>query len=125
MKQKIVTDAAPKPSGTYSQAIQVGNTIYLAGQVALDPYTGELVSDDFATQAKQVFMNLQAVCLAAGGTIDNIVKLTIYITHLGDFALVNDTMAHFFKEPYPARTTIQVSGLPKNAKIEVEAVMVV
>src|SRR3990167_6371603 len=115
-KQKIVTEAAPKPSGTYSQAIRVGNTIYLAGQVPLDPRTGELVSDDFATQAKQVFMNLQAVCLAAGGEINNIVKLTIYIMKLSDFALVNDTMQKFFKEPYPARTTIQVSGLPKDAK---------
>lgn len=125
MKKQITSDAAPKPSGTYSQAIKCDNTIYLAGQVALDPYTGELVSDDFAAQAKQVFMNLQAMCLAAGGTIDNIVKLTIYIMNLGDFALVNETMAHFFKEPYPARTTIQVSGLPKAAKIEVDAIMVV
>src|SRR5580658_2832382 len=111
MKQKIYTDAAPKPSGTYSQAIKVGNTIYLAGQVAMDPYTGELVSQDFAAQAKQVFMNLQAVCLAAGGSIDNVVKLTIFITQMNDFPLVNETMAAFFKEPFPARSTIQVSGL--------------
>lgn len=123
-KQKIQTQLAPPPSGTYSQAIQVGNIIYFAGQIPLDPQTGQLISDDFAKQAEKVFDNLKAVCEASHTRLDDIVKLTIYLTNLAFFPIVNDVMRRYFKEPYPARTTIQVSALPMNVQIEVEAITV-
>jgi reactive intermediate/imine deaminase len=125
MKQVIQTDKAPKAIGPYSQAIQVDKTIYLSGQIPLDPKTMSLVSEDFNLQAKQVMENLQAVCIAAGGNLDSIVKLTIYLTDLNHFTVLNEIMQQFFHEPYPARSTIQISALPKNAKIEIDAVVVV
>ena len=125
MKQKIQTQHAPQAIGTYSQAIKSGNTVYLSGQIPLDPATMQLVSSDFAAQTMQVFTNLQEVCKAGGGNMDAIVKLTIYLTDLAHFPMVNEIMAKFFKEPYPARATIQVSGLPKAAQVEIDAVMVV
>lgn len=124
MKQKIHTTNAPAAIGPYSQAIQVGNTVYFSGQIPLDPTTMQLVSADFAEQAKQVFRNLQAVCQAAGGDLSAIAKLTIYLIDLQHFNVVNELMVELFSEPFPARTTIQVSALPKSAQIEVEAVMV-
>lgn len=126
MKQKIHTEHAPQAIGTYSQAIKVGNTVYLSGQIAVDSKNNsELISDDFRLQATQVFNNLQAVAKAAGGSLDAIVKLTIYLIDFKEFPIVNEVMTDFFKDPYPARATIAVSALPKAAKIEVEAVMVI
>lgn len=125
MKQRINSPLAPQPIGTYSQAIHVNNTVYFSGQIPLDAKTMTIVSDDFLVQAEQVFKNLQAVCEAAGGSMDKIVKLTIYMMDLIHFPIVNETMAKFFHEPYPARTTIEVSGLPKASQIEIDAIMVV
>jgi reactive intermediate/imine deaminase len=125
MKQAIYTKQAPNPVGTYSQAIQAGNTIYLSGQLGSDPHTGELVSSDVQAQAEQVFKNLAAVAEAAGGNLNNIVKLTVFLMDLSDFPIVNSTMAKHFTEPYPARSTFAVAGLPKGVVIEVEAIMVI
>lgn len=125
MKQKIHTDEAPKAIGPYSQGIKVGNTVYFSGQIPLDPKTMAICSEDMHEQTTQVFTNMMAVAKAAGGELSAIVKLTIYLVDLGHFGIVNEVMQNFFTEPYPARTTIQVSALPKNAQIEIEAVMVV
>ena len=125
MKQKIETNDAPQAIGPYSQAIKVDRTIYFSGQIPLNPTTMTLVSDDFAEQARQVFFNLDAVAKASHGTLDGIVKLTIYLTNLEYFPIVNDIMKQFFKEPYPARTTIEVSKLPKSALIEIDAIMII
>ena len=123
MKQKIHSDHAPQAIGPYSQAIRAGNTVYLSGQIPLDPATMTIVSDDFAAQAEQVLKNLQQVCKAAGAGMDAIVKLTIYLTDLADFPVVNEVMKRYFNEPYPARVTIQVSALPKAAKVEIDAIL--
>jgi len=119
----IDTTAAPKAIGPYSQAIRAGNTVYLSGQIGLDPATGQLV-DGTEAQAKRVFANLKAVAEAAGGNLGQIVKLSILLVDLGDFAKVNDIMAAHFTPPYPARATYQVAGLPRGARIEVDAVLV-
>jgi reactive intermediate/imine deaminase len=124
-KQAIHTKQAPVPSGTYSQAIKVGTTIYLAGQIGSDPHSGELISSDPQAQAEQVFKNLAAVAEAAGGNLNNIVKLSVFLMDLSNFPVVNATMAKYFTEPYPARSTFAVAGLPKGALIEVEAIMVI
>lgn len=124
MKHPIQTENAPQAIGPYSQAIKCEKTIYLSGQIPLDPHTMVLISDQFELQAQQVFTNLQHVCQAAGGTINDIVKLTIYLMDLTHFSIVNDIMQQFFHAPYPARTTIQVSALPKAALIEIDAIMV-
>lgn len=124
MKQVINTKQAPLPSGTYSQAIKTGNTIYLAGQIGSDPHTGDLISSDVHAQTEQVFKNLAAVAEAAGGNLNHIVKLTVFLLDLNHFPVVNAAMAKYFTEPYPARSTFAVVGLPKGAAIEVEAVMV-
>lgn len=130
MKQKIQTDQAPQAIGPYSQAIVVDSaaqrkTFYFSGQIPLDPNTMMLAGEDFATQAKQVFTNLEAMCKAAGGDLNAIVKITVYLIDFGHFPAFNDMMAQIFKEPYPARTTIQVSALPKGSLVEVEAIMVI
>ncbi len=125
MKQTIHTDQAPQAIGPYSQAIKIANTVYFSGQIPLDPKTMALCSTDFKEQTTQVFTNIAAVAKAAGGDLASIVKLTIYLVDLANFAVVNETMQKFFTEPYPARTTIQVSALPKAAQIEIEALMVV
>ena len=125
MRQNIHTEEAPQAMGPYSQAIRVDKTVYFSGQIPLDPKTMALVSDDFTAQARQVFRNLQAVSQAAGGRLENIVKLTIYLLDLQYFPRVNEVMMQFFTEPYPARATIQVSALPKAAQIEIDAVMVI
>lgn len=124
MKQPIHTVLAPQAIGPYSQAIRAGDTVYLSGQIPLDPRTMLLVSGDIAEQTTQVLMNMQEVSKAAGGSLDKVVKLTIYMTDLVHFPVVNEVMTRFFMQPYPARTTVQVSALPKEAQIEIEAVMV-
>lgn len=125
MKHIIQTEKAPKAIGPYSQAVKVGNTVYFSGQIPLHPDTMALVTGGVQEEAKQVFTNLAAVASAAGGSLDAIVKLTIYLTDLSHFPQVNEVMTTFFKEPYPARTTIQISALPKAAQVEIEAIMVV
>jgi reactive intermediate/imine deaminase len=124
--KKTITNVvdAPKPSGTYSPAIQAGNTIYLAGQIPLLPTTGEMVTGDMTMQVRQVFKNLQAVCIAAGASLNDLVKLNVYLADLADFPYINQIMAEFFTEPYPARTTVEVSALPKGAKIEIDGILV-
>lgn len=120
----IATDRAPAAIGPYSQAVRRGNTVFLSGQIPLDPATGALVEGDIATQARRVFDNLRAVCEAAGGSLDDVVRVGIYLTDLGDFAAVNAVMADYFAAPYPARSTIEVSGLPRGAQVEVDAILV-
>jgi len=122
--QPVNTDQAPQAIGPYSQAVITGNLAFLSGQIPLDPATMELVEGDIATQANQVFKNLGAVIEACGATTSDVVKLTIYLTDLGEFPRVNDIMAGYFTEPYPARATIEVSALPKGALVEVDAVVV-
>jgi len=122
-KTAISTKNAPAALGPYSQAIQVGNTVYISGQVPLDPATAELVAGDITAQANQSFSNLKAVAEAAGGSLGQCVKLTLFVTDLGDFAKVNEVMAQFMDEPYPARSTVEISALPKGASFEVEAIM--
>jgi reactive intermediate/imine deaminase len=121
--EQVHSDKAPAAIGPYSQAIKVGSLVFLSGQIPLDPESMEIVSDDVATQTHQVFKNLIAVAAASGGSLSNAAKLTIYLTDLGDFAVVNEIMAGYFSEPYPARATIQVSALPKGSKIEIDAVL--
>lgn len=121
----ISTPAAPEAIGPYSQAVKVGSTVWLSGQIPLNPESMELVHGDITDQARQVFHNLAAVAEAAGGSLDNAVKITIYLTNLADFAAVNEVMAGFFREPYPARACVQVTALPRGADIEVEAVLAV
>ena len=119
----ISTPDAPEAIGPYSQAVKVGGTVWLSGQIPLVPDTMELVQGDIRAQATQVFANLAAVAGAAGGQLDNAVKINISLTDLGDFAVVNEVMAGFFNEPYPARACVQVAALPKGADIEVEAIL--
>ena len=119
----INTDRAPAAIGTYSQAVRAGNTVYLSGQIPLDPHSGELVTGDIAAQIRQVFDNLAAVAEAAGGSIDNAVKLTVYLTDLGDFSTVNKILAEYFSEPYPARAAVGVKSLPRHTEIEAEAIL--
>jgi len=125
MSRKIIhTEQAPKAIGPYSQAVRVGQTVYLSGQIPLDPTTGELVGGDITAQARRVFENLTAVCVAAGGSLADVVRAGIYLTDLGDFAAVNAVMAEYCKEPFPARSTIGVSALPRGARVEVDAILV-
>ncbi|MCC5878874.1 MAG: RidA family protein [Idiomarina sp.] len=119
----ISTDNAPAAIGTYSQAVKVGSTVYLSGQIPLDPGTMTLVEGDMAAQISQVFDNLEAVCSAAGGSLKDIVKLNIFLTDLSHFALVNDIMARYFDTPYPARAAIGVAELPKGAGVEMDGIM--
>jgi len=119
----ISTPDAPAAIGTYSQAVRAGDTVYLSGQIPLDPKTMKLVEGDFAAQAKRVFDNLRAVCRAAGGDFDRVVRVTVYLTDLGNFAKVNEVMATYFREPYPARAAVGVASLPRGAEVEIDAVM--
>jgi len=122
-KQIIHTDQAPAAIGPYSQAVRAGNTVYFSGQIPLDPATGNLVDGDITVQARRAFDNLKAVAEAAGGSLDRIVRLGLYLTDLSQFAAVNAVMQDYFAAPYPARSTIEVSGLPKGAAFAVDAVM--
>ena len=123
MKKKIETDEAPKAIGTYSQAIEVGNTIYLSGQIPLDPKTMKLVEGN-ENQIRQVFKNIQAVCESSEVSLNEIVKLNVYLSDLSLFSLVNEVMKELFSEPYPARAAIQVAKLPLDSLIEVEGIIV-
>lgn len=124
-KAVINTEKAPTAIGPYSQAIKAGNTVYLSGQIPLNPETMEIVSDDFESQARQVFTNLQAVCEEAAGSLGDIVKLNLYLVDLDNFAIVNKVMEEFFSMPFPARAAVGVKALPKGSQVEAEAVMVI
>ena len=119
----IQTDQAPQAIGTYSQAVKTGNTVYMSGQTPLDPASMELVDGDMAAQIRRVFDNLSAVAEAAGGSLADIAKLNVFLPDLGHFALVNEIMAEYFSEPYPARAAVGVASLPKGAQVEMDAVM--
>ena len=122
-RQIIKTGNAPVAIGPYSQAVRHGDTVYLSGQIPLDPATMELVNGDINAQTHRVFLNLKAVCEAAGGSLAGIVKLNVYLTDLGNFATVNQIMAEYFSEPYPARAAVGVVALPLGAEVEMEAVL--
>jgi reactive intermediate/imine deaminase len=123
-RETVQTGQAPKAIGPYSQGVRVGDTIYLSGQIPLVPHTMELIQGDMQAQVRRVFENLAAVAHAAGGSLNDVVKLNVFLTDLGHFPLVNELMAEYFSEPYPARAAIGVASLPKNAAVEMDAVMV-
>ena len=120
----IASDAAPAAIGPYSQAVCANKTVYFSGQIPLDPVGGSLVDGDIAAQTRRVFDNLAAVASSAGGSLAQVVRICVYVTDLVNFPIINSVMAEYFQEPYPARSTIEVSGLPKGAQVEVDAVMV-
>ena len=122
-KQIIATPDAPAAIGTYSQATRHGDVVYLSGQIPLDPASMQLVQGDFELQVHQVFKNLQAVCKASGGSLDQILKVTVYLTDMGNFAKVNTVMAEYFTKPYPARAAVGVAALPKGAEVEMDAIL--
>lgn len=125
MSRHIVhTDRAPAAIGPYSQAVRVGDTVYLSGQIPLDPSSGLVVEGDIEAQARRAFDNLKAVCEAAGGSLDKIVRAGLYLTNLADFAKVNAVMSEYFDAPFPARSTVEVSALPRGVQFEIDAVMV-
>jgi len=123
-RNPIHTELAPAAIGPYSQAVRAGNLVFLSGQTPLDPATGVLVEGDISVQARRAFDNIKAVCEAAGGSMDDVVRVGLYLTDLGQFAAVNAVMAEYFQTPYPARSTIEVPALPKGADFEVDAVLV-
>lgn len=125
MKKIIQTDRAPAAIGTYSQAVQTGPTVYISGQIPLDPATMVVVDASFAAAAHQVFCNLQAIAAAAGGTLADAVKLNISLADLAEFATLNEVMAEYFTPPYPARAVVEVAALPKNVPLEIEAILVI
>ena len=122
-REIISTDQAPAAIGTYSQAVKVGNTVYLSGQIPLVPETMEMIEGDIEAQIRRVFDNLSAVAAAAGGSLSDIAKLNIFLTDLGNFVKVNEVMAEYFQQPYPARAAVEVAGLPRNAGVEMDGVM--
>ncbi len=122
-REPIHTTEAPAAIGTYSQAVRIGDTVWLSGQIPLDPATMELVPGDIGAAVRQVFDNLQAVAAAAGGSLADVVKLNVYLTDLADFATVNSIMAEYFEEPYPARAAVGVAALPRGAAVEMDAVL--
>jgi reactive intermediate/imine deaminase len=122
-REAISTPHAPAAIGPYSQAIRTGNLVFLSGQIPLDPATGTLVSGDIEAETRRVFENLKAVAGAAGGTLDNAVKVNVYLTDLAHFVKVNEIMATYFSQPYPARAAVQVAALPRGARVEVECVL--
>jgi reactive intermediate/imine deaminase len=124
-KQTIHTDLAPAAVGTYSQAVKVGNFVFLSGQIPLVPETMDVVDGDFTAHARQVFENLKAVAEEAGGSLNDAVKLTIFLTDLDNFAAVNEVMAEYCDEPYPARAAVQVSALPKGVDVEADAILAI
>ena len=123
-RQIINTEKAPAAIGPYSQAVRAGNTVYFSGQIPLDPATGNVVEGGIEAQARRAFDNLKAVAETAGGSLDKIVRLGLFLTDLGEFAAVNAVMQEYFQAPYPARSTVQIAGLPKGVAFEVDAVMV-
>jgi reactive intermediate/imine deaminase len=124
MKQPIHTPEAPEAIGTYSPAMRHGRLVFLSGQIPLEPHTMELVEGDITDEIRQVFHNIAALCGAAGGSLDHIVKLTVFLTDMADFPAVNEVMAEYFPQPYPARSAMSVVALPKGARVEVESVLV-
>jgi reactive intermediate/imine deaminase len=122
-KQIIATPNAPAAIGVYSQAVRVGNTIWVSGQIPLDPVSGQLVTGGIEPQVHQAFANLKAIVVAAGATLDDVVKASIFLTDLSHFALVNKIMAEYFREPYPARAAVGVASLPRGAEVEVECIV--
>jgi reactive intermediate/imine deaminase len=122
-RQIVRSDAAPQAIGPYSQAVRSGNTLYFSGQTPIDPATGKLIDGDISAQSRRVFDNLKAVCTAAGATFDQVVRIGIYLTDLGNFAAVNAVMKEYFREPFPARSTIGVASLPLNAQVEVDMIL--
>ena len=124
-KEIISTENAPQAIGPYSQAVKAGNLMFISGQIPLDPKTGDLVSESIDDQAKQVLNNIKSICEAAGQSIDDIVKISIFLTDLENFAIVNEVMKEYFTEPYPARATVEVSGLPLGVNVEIEAIVLI
>jgi reactive intermediate/imine deaminase len=122
-REIIKTDQAPQAIGTYSQAVKVGTTVYLSGQIALDPQTMTLVDGDIETEVRRVFDNLQAVARAAGGSLNDVVKLNVFLVDLANFGLVNEIMAEYFAQPYPARAAIGVASLPRGASVEMDGIL--
>jgi reactive intermediate/imine deaminase len=122
-REAIHTDAAPAAIGTYSQAIRHNDTVYVSGQIPLDPATGEVVSENIGAQITQVFENLRNVAEASGSDLSKALKVTVYLTDLGNFGLINEVMAKFFSEPYPARAAVEVAGLPKGVQVEADAML--
>jgi len=124
MSKKIIhTDQAPQAIGTYSQAVKHQGLVFVSGQIPLDPASMEMVADDMESQIHRVFKNLSAICTAAGGSLNDIVKLTVYLTDMGDFPMVNTIMAQYFEEPFPARAAVGVAALPKGANVEMDAIL--
>jgi reactive intermediate/imine deaminase len=119
----ISTADAPQAIGTYSQAVRAGSTVYLSGQIPLDPKTGEIVAGDMEAQVRRVFDNLRAVAIASGGDLSHVVKVNVFLTDLAHFALVNRVMAEYFQQPYPARAAVGVASLPRGAAVEMDAVL--
>ncbi|MDH3585793.1 MAG: RidA family protein [Gammaproteobacteria bacterium] len=124
-KAAIHTDNAPAAIGTYSQAIEANGLVFLSGQIPLDPVTMEVVDGDFESRARRVFDNLAAVAEAAGGSLDDVVKLTVFLTDLGNFAMVNAVMEDYFKKPFPARAAVGVASLPKDVDVEADAILAI
>ena len=124
VKQPVETDQAPAPVGPYVQAVRAGDTLYVSGQIPLDPATGEVIDGDFEARVRRVFDNLEAVCRAAGGKLSDIVKLNVYLTDLGGFATINEVMAEYFSDALPARAAVEVAALPKGVDVEMDAVAV-
>jgi len=122
-KQIISTPNAPAAIGTYSQAVRAGNTIWVSGQIALDPATKEMVTGDIEAQVRRVFENLKAIVVAAGASFDDVVKVSVFLVDLSHFALVNKVMAEYFHQPYPARAAVGVASLPRGAQVEVECIV--
>jgi reactive intermediate/imine deaminase len=122
-RQSIHTDQAPAAIGTYSQAVRAGKTVYVSGQIPLDPATGTLVSGDIDAEIRRVFDNLRAIVLASGGSMDDVVKVVVFLTDLAHFARVNEIMATYFSQPYPARAAVGVAALPRGARVEVECIL--
>jgi reactive intermediate/imine deaminase len=122
-KEIISTDNAPQAIGPYSQAVKTGNLIFISGQIPLDPKTGDIVDGSIEDQANQVLDNIKSICEAAGHGLEDIVKITIFLTDLGNFVTVNEVMKNYFKEPYPARATVEISGLPLGVNVEIEAIV--
>jgi reactive intermediate/imine deaminase len=122
-RQTIHTPLAPQAIGTYSQAVRAGDTVYVSGQIPLDPASGQLVSGDIEAEIRRVFENLKAIATAAGGSLGHVVKLTVFLTDLAHFAKVNEIMATYFAEPYPARAAVGVAQLPRGARVEMECIL--
>jgi reactive intermediate/imine deaminase len=123
MREIISTSNAPKAIGAYSQAVKVGKTVYVSGQIALDPATGELQQSSIEAEIRRVFENLKAIVSAAGGNFSQVVRATVYLTDFGNFPILNQIMAEYFSEPYPSRATVQVSALPKGANVEIDCIV--